>query len=136
MDSELAQYKVKINNYSISQLEEILISLNKDKYPEKYQLVREALANMMSNINKSSEENPSAVLESMSNKVNSEEKLSPVMESMTNEVSEIPVKKEKIKEPLPKKQSFVVENNKSSSFLLFFLVFIICITWLSCLVVS
>lgn len=44
MDTELEQYKLKITNYSILQLEEIIVSLNKEKYPEKYQLVRHMLA--------------------------------------------------------------------------------------------
>ena len=45
MSSDLEQFKIKISAYSVDQLEEVLISLNKDKFPEKYQLVRETLAN-------------------------------------------------------------------------------------------
>jgi hypothetical protein len=40
----LEQFRAKISSYSADQLEEVLISLNKDKFPEKYQWVREALA--------------------------------------------------------------------------------------------
>ncbi len=45
MNNELSEYKRKIENYSKEQLEDILISLNKDKFPEKYELVKEVLAN-------------------------------------------------------------------------------------------
>jgi len=41
----LEQFKMKIADYSLEQLEEVLISLNKDKFPEKYQVVRETLSN-------------------------------------------------------------------------------------------
>jgi hypothetical protein len=43
MNSELEQYKAKISNYSVSQLEEILVSLNKHKFPQKYELVQGTL---------------------------------------------------------------------------------------------
>jgi hypothetical protein len=44
MDSELEKYKEKIKSYTVEELEEILISLNKEKFPEKYELVRNFLA--------------------------------------------------------------------------------------------
>lgn len=44
MDSELREYQSKINRYSDEQLEEILVTLNKDKFPEKYQLVLSTLS--------------------------------------------------------------------------------------------
>lgn len=47
MENDIEQYKVKISGYSSEQLEEILISLNRDKFPEKYKVVREMLAAKM-----------------------------------------------------------------------------------------
>lgn len=44
MSEDLERFKNKILQYSIDQLEDILISLNKEKFPEKYQLVLESLA--------------------------------------------------------------------------------------------
>lgn len=44
MDNDLEQYKAKISSYSVGQLEEILISLNREKFPEKFDIIREALA--------------------------------------------------------------------------------------------
>lgn len=41
---DIEEYKNKIRDYSQSDLEEILFSLNKDKFPEKHQIVREILA--------------------------------------------------------------------------------------------
>lgn len=49
MDAELEKYKEKISNYCIEELEEILISLNKDKFPEKYELVKSFLAEKIQN---------------------------------------------------------------------------------------
>ena len=43
MDSELEQFKKKIQGYSILQLEEIVISIDKDKYPDKLSVAREVL---------------------------------------------------------------------------------------------
>ncbi|MBN2143125.1 MAG: hypothetical protein JW774_00730 [Candidatus Aureabacteria bacterium] len=44
MEGDLDQFKAKINDYSVDELEEVLVSLNKDKFPKKYQIAREALA--------------------------------------------------------------------------------------------
>ncbi len=43
MNAELEQFKKKIQGYSILQLEEIVISIDKDKYPDKLSIAREIL---------------------------------------------------------------------------------------------
>ena len=50
MSGDLDEFKKKISNYSVEQLEEILISINTDKFPEKHQIVHDYLRKKVENI--------------------------------------------------------------------------------------
>lgn len=66
MNAELEQFKKKIQTYSITQLEEIVISIDKDKYPEKLSIAREVLIAKKLELPLTAEEMPQTKEESSS----------------------------------------------------------------------
>lgn len=112
MSSDIESYKARISSYSISQLEEILLSLDRNRFPDKYEVVKKALHRLKSD-EESAAEAPSPPSENLektivdesslkSDKIadstddnnSSKEKISPSEELTENETLETEQKEE------------------------------------------
>ena len=110
MNAELEQFKKKIQSYSILQLEEIVISIDKHKYPDKLSIAREVLIAKKLEL-------PSAPLEETTEvKPQAEEEPSSEPEAMTqplpNILSSLPPKVEEVPLEAASKESLKEKSSR------------------------
>lgn len=110
MSAELEQFKKKIQGYSIAQLEEIVMSIDKIKYPEKLSVIREVLIAKKLELPLVPEELPQ-VKEEPSFELLSNTQALPVINSLPPKAEAVPPLDVPVKESLKVKPLKIRENN-------------------------
>lgn len=110
MSTEMEQFKKKIQAYSITQLEEIVISIDRDKYPEKLSIAREALIAKKMGVSSTPQEVPQAKEESSSEPEAKTQPLPNVLNSLSPKVEEAPL--EIIRKDSQKQKTSRTRNNQ------------------------